>query len=427
MIGIAALTLIFLEQSSGSVGQYDVSERLRELDRAWVETADRSRRLLAIPKINEAATALTAAKPTEACRFLDEARAALLGRSSIQEDAISLRFDPPFVEPKMPARLRIGWAYVPAGNRTVRVQVGRQSVVATPGRELTIEVRPEQINPELIYNPEIGYLLPVQVGPDQRSVFLSIIKKPKDRLASLQSTKQPEAKSIVDFLTSVFETSDSLESDVPIIQYLFTAELLDEGRLRLDRADNLPFVKHNNTAFRATFPRQVRGPLTVVVALHGPAGSENLFFEGYGQGAAVTEAVKRNWAFVAPRTSATAIADVMDWIKNRRKQPVERLFIMGHSGGGQLALEAGSLAPKPYAVAAFAPSLQTLPASFGETPVFISVGKQDPSAPGVRALGQRIAQRRGSVFEEMDACEHLMVAAGSIPRAYRFFDESIGR
>lgn len=427
MIGVAALALVLLGQASGSGGRYEVGERLRELDRAWVETSDRSRRLAAIPKINEAATSLGAAKAPEACRLLDEARATLLGRQATPEDAISLRFDPPFAEPKMPARLRVGWAYVPDGSRTVRVQVGRQSVVATPGRELTLEVRPEQINPELLQNPEIGYLMPVQVGLEQRSVFLSIIKKPKDRLAALQSTKQPEAQAIAEFLQKIFETPDSLESDVPIIQYLFTAELLDEGRLRLDRADNLPFVKHNDTVFRATFPRQVRGPLTVVVALHGAGGSENLFFEAYGQGSAVTEAVKRNWAFVAPRASGTAVADVIDWIRNRRRQAIERVFVMGHGAGGGFALETGSLSPKPRAVVAFAPSTQSLPASLDGVPIFLSVGKQDPLASGLRVLGQRIAQRRGSVFEELDPCEHLMAVGESISRAYRFFDENAGR
>lgn len=427
MIGVAAVALVLFAQASGSGGRYEVGERLRELDRAWVETSDRSRRLSAIPKINEAAISLGAEKAPEACRLLDEARAALLGRQPSPEDAISLRFDPPFAEPRMPARLRVGWAYVPIGNRTVRIQAGRQSVVATPGRELTLEVRPDQINPELLQNPEVGYLMPVQVGQEQRSVFLSIIKKPKDRLAALLTTKQPEALAIAEFLQGVFDSPDSLVEDLPIIQYLFTAELLDEGRLRLDRVDNLPFVKHNDTFFRATFPRQVRGPLTVVVALHGAGGSENLFFEAYGQGSAATEAVKRNWAFVAPRASATAVTDVVDWVKNRRKQAVERVFVMGHGVGGGFALETGSLSPKPRAVAAFAPSAQSLPASLDGVPIFLSVGKQDALASGLRALGQRIAQRKGSVFEELDPCEHLMVVGDSISRAYRFFDENAGR
>lgn len=316
---------------------------------------------------------------------------------------------------------------MPTNPGTVRIQVGRQSLVATPGRDLLIEVRPDQVNPEILQNPEVGFLMPVQVGAEQRSVFLSIIKKPQERLRALLDTKQPEAMALVQFLKTVFADPGKLETDVPLIQYLFTAELFDEGRLRPERADNLPLVKHRDTYFRATFPRQVRGPLTVVIALHGAGGSENMFFEAYGRGIAVAEANKRNWAFVSPRAGSSSIADVLDWIKTRRKQPIERVFVMGHSMGGGIALQSGGVQPKPSAVAVFAPAARNIPVGLDGIPVFATVGKQDFMAAGLRSMGQSMIARKDSIFEELDPCEHLMIVGDSIPSAFRFFDSHAGR
>ena len=427
MLGSALVAFILLGQVNPAVGRYDMNERLKELDRAWTSTSDKSRRLEAIADISAAASAFQKEDSAEACRSMDEAIATLQGRSATSEDAVTLRFDPPFVEPKMPARLRVGWAYMPTNPRTVRLQVGRQSLVATPGRSLTLDVRPEQINPDILQNPEVGYLLPVQVGYEQRNVFLSIIKKPKERLGSLRMTKQPEAQTLVDFLSRAFNNPDGLEADIPLIQYLFAAELLDEGRLRPERADSLPLVRHQNTYFRAMFPRQARGPLTLVIGLHGPGGSENLYFEAYGNGRAVTESLKRNWAFVAPRASGTAVEDVIDWIQTRRRQRVDRLFVMGHGLGGGVALQTGRIQPKPRAIAVFAPDVSTLPSDMTGIPVYASIGRQDTIFPSSKKLMQDLTTRKGSISAEFDPCEHWMVVADSIPAAFKFFDSNAGR
>jgi hypothetical protein len=273
----------------------------------------------------------------------------------------------------------------------------------------------------------VGYLMPVQVGIEQRNVFLSIVKRPADRLNYLKNTKQPEAQGLARFIQKVLSDPDAMEWDVPIIQYLFTAELLDEGRLRLDRADTLPLITHNKTSFRATFPRQVRGPLTLVIGLPGETGTEATFFESYGKGRAVTEALKRNWAFVSPKSSDGALQDVLDWIRTRRKQAIAQIFVIGHSNGADLALSAGRIIPKPRAIAAFAPIIRELPANLEGIPVFVSVGKQDSLAAELRSFHQTILSRRNTRFEEFDPCERLMVVGESLPSAYRFFDSVLAR
>ena len=427
MIGSIVAALAMASNAQAAPRNFEIGERLRELDQTWVSITNKVRRSAAIPKITTALQSLMSRGAGESCRAIDEATAALLGRDPIPEDALTLRFDPPIVEPRSAAKLRISWSYRPANERSVRIQVGRQSVVALPGRDLVIEVRPENLNPEILQNPEVGYLMPVLVGAEQRNVFLSIVKRPADRLNYLKNTKQPEALGLARFIQKVLADPDSMEWDVPIIQYLFTAELLDEGRLRLDRADTLPLVSHNKTSFRATFPRQVRGPLTLVIGLPGEGASEATFFESYGKGRAVTEALKRNWAFVSPRASATAVEDVLDWIRTRRKQPIRQVFVIGHSDGADVALNTGGIQPKPRAIAAFAPILRVLPEGLEGIPLFVSVGKQDSIAGELRSMSQGIQSRKNGRFEEYDPCEHLMVVGESLPSAYKFFDSVADR
>lgn len=426
MIGSVVAALVIFGQAP-SPGRFEVGERVKELDQAWLATTDRTRRTAAVPKISGALAAFFNSKYGEACRLVDEATAALNGQAPSSGDAISLRFDPPFAEPKTPAKLKLTWAYMPATTATVRVTVGRQTVVATPGRPLTIDVRPEQINPDILQNPEVGYLMPVQIGPDQRNVFLSIIKHPRERLAALRSTKNPEAKTLVEFLDKAFNDPETLENDYPLIQYLFTAELLDEGRLRLDRADSLPLVKSGDTYFRAVFPRAQKGPLNVVIGLHGMGGSENMFFDSYGRGIAVSESLKRGWAFIAPRSSRTAVADVLQWLKTRRKQAVGRVFVMGHSLGGGTALLTGDVKPRPSAIALFAPAAQSIPSNMAEIPIFVAAGKQDLMFSAAKGIANQLVGRRDCEFLELDPCEHLMVVADAVPAAFRFFDARVGR
>jgi len=426
MVGSLLAALLIFGQTP-SIGKYEVGERAKGLDQAWLATQDHARRSAALPKITSAISAYMSNRFSDACQMFDEATATLEGRAPSSEDAVCLRFEPPFAEPRAAAKLLITWAYVPKSATPVRLTVGQKSVVSAPGRTLTIEVHPEQLNPDILQNPEVGYLMPVQVGAEQRDVYLSIIKHPRERLAALQNTKVPEARTLVEFLDKAFTKPDDLPGDYPLIQYLFTAELLDEGRMKIERADSLPLAKAGNTYFRAVFPKTTGKGINLVIALHGAGGTENMFFDSYGSGVAVKEALKRGWGFVAPRSSATAVQDVLDWVRTRRKQHVDHVFVIGHSMGAGFALQAAEVKPRPTAIAAFAPALQSLPSNLGETPVFFAVGKQDLLDGIARDLYSQVSNRKNSEFLELDPCEHLMVVADAVPAAFRFFDARVAK
>jgi hypothetical protein len=429
MLASVLVSVAMLGQATAGPARYDAGERLKFLDRAWLANLVRERRLAAAPKASRAVSALFAGNYVEASRALDEATATLEGRDSKPEDAITVLFDPPYIEPKTMAYLRIRWAYQPSVSRTVRVSVGNQSVIATPGRTLTMAVRPERLNPELINSPEAGYLVPVRVGSNQRAAYISIIKRPRTRVRNLLAAKTPEAREIAGSLDRLMSNTKAMEADVPVIQQLFTAELLEEGRLKLDRAENLPLVRQGNTIFRVAFPKSQLGTVesrpgaTVVVAVPGAGGTENSFFEGYGRGLAVSEALKRGWVFVSPRSGPTGAADCLDWLKNRRGLKIARVLVIGHGSGAELALQAAGVSPKPAGIALFAPSVQALPSDLGSIPVYVAAGRQDGIFLSMaRRLEAAVQGRPRSEYQEIDASEYLTIVPEALPAAYRFFE-----
>lgn len=433
MLSLAvAVSLAFQQPVSAKVGRYEMGERLKVLDRAWVTESDRARRANAVPRITRAVTAFFSSNFGDACRALDEATAALEGRPVNAADAITLRFDPPFAEPKSNASLKIGWAYDPGTSSPVRVSVGNQSVLATPGRELTLTFRPESVNSDLLLSPEAGVVIPVQVGGDQRGVYLSVVKRFRDRLKPLLTSRNRDAQFLANAVEDMLKEPEALETDLPLIEYLFTAELLHEGRATIDRLDEIPLVQHGNTRFRIAFPPTALGargrqrPVNVVIALHGAGGSENMFFDAYGNGLGATLALRRSWVFVSPRTGATAVADVLAWLRGPRRLNVGRVFLMGHSMGGGVALSAAeSMRERPAAMALFAPAARAIPSSLASVPTYLAVGKQEIPmlATSARTMGQGLQGRRDAQFQEFDPSEHLMVVTDALPAAFRFFDQ----
>jgi len=406
-------------------GRFETTERMKELDAAWVAVPDKGKRMAAVPKIVSGVSALISGDNAEACRSFDEAHDALFEHSTAEAEAISLRFDPPFAEPHALAQLHVTWAYIPRETQPVRISVGSQVVLASPGRSLTISVRPESVVPELAQSPESGVLVPVAVGDESRTAYLSVVKGLRARTNALISAKSPEARTLAQTVLAIADGAPP-ESDVPVIQMLFTAELLEEGRTTLGQLAEVPLVKQGATSFRIAFPRAVLRkigvPVNVVIALNGAGGFDGEFFDADGQGSAVKMAIDRGWVFASPRPSPRAAADVLEWIRSNRKLKIGKVFIIGHSTGAATALGSlDSLTPRPTALALFSPSSNGATLSFPSLPIYWGVGKQDAML-SMRMTHPQTNGRHDSVFQEFDACEHLMTVADGAGDAYKFFD-----
>ncbi len=429
MLASLAAAIAFQTHFGLTAGRFELGERLRALDVAWLQTPDLAARNTAIPAIQRAVSSYFSGKTSEACAALDEARAALSGRRPEPGAAINLRFASPVIEPGRQAALSVTWSSLPSDRSPVRVAVGSRSVNVLPGRAVTLLIDPPLASPELAVHPEGGYFCPVQVGGESRGAYLSIIRGGRKRIERMASAKDPSARAIGVEMIRTLRSPHSGEIDLPYLQWLYAAEQLEGGKKSLRGLDQVPFARHGATELRAAFPKRGRDlaqadqPVDVVIAFHGAVGSENLFFEAYGRGIAALEATGRGWLFVAPRVSTTAYEDAISWLASICRFKIGRVFVIGHSMGCGPALRAAKSSRAPTAAAIFAPavgSIQDVPSGVG---LFLAVGKQE--MPALLAISRRMAsavRERGGTYLEFESSEHLMIVADALPKAFRFFD-----
>ena len=83
-----------------------------------------------------------------------------------------------------------------------------------------------------------------------------------------------------------------------------------------------------------------------------------------------------------------------------------------------------TLPTKPSAIALLAPASTTVPKSWLEAPLFLSVGKQDASRVylPILSIHRELQGRKDVRLLEIEDCEHLMLPNLSIPAAFEFFD-----
>ena len=77
-------------------------------------------------------------------------------------------------------------------------------------------------------------------------------------------------------------------------------------------------------------------PVPLVLALHGAGGSENLFCDGYGDGAIVPLCEQRGWILCTPKVAGFGSGDLpalIDALASRYPVDKARVFIVGHSMG----------------------------------------------------------------------------------------------
>lgn len=141
---------------------------------------------------------------------------------------------------------------------------------------------------------------------------------------------------------------------------------------------------------RVIAPTQQKGPLPLVVALHGAGGDENMFRFGYGAGVLAKLAEERGVLVVTPRSESvlrdpSAFATILR--ETARLYPVdpERVYLLGHSMGSATAAQV--LARHPREIAGTVLFAGT--AGKSELPIRALRGALDPFGFGARG-GERV-------------------------------------
>jgi predicted esterase len=172
-------------------------------------------------------------------------------------------------------------------------------------------------------------------------------------------------------------------------------------------------------------------PLPLVIALHGAGGSENLFFDGYGRGAAVRLCRERGWLLVAPRTAGFAFTASFDGLIDdlAKLYPVDRkrVFVVGHSMGAAQAVSAAQASPECFAGVAALGGGGAVQKSdkLKAVPFFVGVGAKDFALGMARALKKGLEQAGVTTvqYREYPEIEHLVIVQAVLPEVFAFFDK----
>lgn len=425
---VALATLVLSLQTGSQASRYDFGERYQELDVAWSECADPEKRLKAVPEIRRAVSFAENGKFSEGCRSLDLSVATLEGREIRPSDAVAMRFVPAWAEPGAKANLSAAWAYVPSNVQPVELGIANRRVSLVPGRTLNFSVDLQSTNPELRLHPESGYLLPMRLGEAPESAYISIVKRFKERVAALRKMKSPLSRAFGRRIEQAMAAPQREWTEPPYIEWLFMAERIEEGRVKLSELEQIGFVDHMGCTFRVAFPKelvskvQARQPARVVIAWAGKDGLENRWFDAFGQGGIVKACLERGWVFVAIRSGPKSFQAATDWLSRIRGLDLSEIYSIGHGAGASAALMSftggGPGTRKASGVALISPRLPRSVSIPSQPGIFVAFGKEDTGldpAIGALKLGA------GSTLRELPGCECEMAAADAGQAAIAFF------
>src|SRR5262249_35378394 len=287
--------------------RYELGQRLRLFERTLEKHQDAKARKRAVAPLDKATTAFFSGRLSDAARLLDQARLALASEKAPASEVLwaeSLAIKPgarlldrsekelPIavesfykVESKKPEKV------------VVRFSLGKSSA------DVTLKELPLKHALKLDANEDADLTLRVQVQVDGKVVAqseqtVSVASKLSDRLAALEKkvedeqkgggTNKATRKALLSTLKNLAK-KEKLETNYPAARLLDGAEewaaALEAGK------DYYPHEKAGQFWLRVgtqpvgiQVPRGLKRdkPVPIVVALHGAGGTENLFFDGYG-------------------------------------------------------------------------------------------------------------------------------------------------
>ncbi len=456
--------------------RYELGRRLIEFEKAWDRCTDPDRRALACVHLNQAVQAFFSARLGQAGKEVDTALTKLVNGiiTSDQQWAQSLlvQVDCRLLESSKAAE-HAEWR---TSSATVRLQsfyptnapkpkqpqwkLATQlvSAGAMPTRWVTLPIASLPVMHQQAFAIQVdssdldGYLhfqiLDGETVLRTGSIALSTANQRSSRLDGLQQ--------LTSDLQSLPRTADALtlqerirllkmladlsspETDYPASRLLAEAEALAKavsqkhsyfgqgkvGQFWLTLPTGL-----GQTHVRLQAPKEVvaRKPLPLVIALHGAGGSENMFFDTYGHGQAVTYAQERGWLFVAPRVGfAMKVQELIDAVDVLYPVDRHRVYLIGHSMGAAVALSTASQTPSSFAGLAALGGGRAIKVSEGmrSLPFFIGIGNKDFAYRGAKSLAE--ALRKADVttveYREYPEIEHLVIVQVALPDVYAFFD-----
>jgi pimeloyl-ACP methyl ester carboxylesterase len=448
--------------------RYELGRRLRVFEELWEKTPGEEVRKRTVASLNQAVTAFFTFRFGETGRAIDQARFALDDAnkptpSRRWAESLALFSATRLVDVEtQELALEIKAFYDVA--KPVDAEFSLRVMLAVNGKEtvaqsMPITELPMKCQLSVKGTKEGDHWLRYEVlhKKDKLSdgaMQISFVSKLTGRVARLKKIEATDTETATERSTlqatlrliDKWTEGKTEETDYPIARLLREAELVGESIQA-----RKPFYMHKrpgeywlSLAVRAdpmaterVFPMRVLVPAKwndksppLVVALHGAGGSENLFFDGYGNGKIVRLCQERGWMLVAPRVGFNLpLADVLDELHNRWPYDRKCVLIVGHSMGAAQTLQAVGAEPKRYAGVAALGGSGTVKASdhLKTIPFYIGVGSQDFALSAARGLRDRLAKAgvEKVTFRELANIEHLGIVQQSLAEVFVFFDEIV--
>jgi predicted esterase len=458
------IALLFATPLFAQADRYELGRRVHDFEVAWDDQGtDAAAKKRAAPLVNEAVQSFFRLSLAGAAEKFDAARHAL---------------DSPEVVP-----LGVLWAEalqivpearaVDAATETVQVTVkpfykvegeapkgavaraklgaGKPVEVALDKLPATLEVPVKSVPG----TPSADFPLVVEIVVDGKTLSrketrLSRIEKFAERLDAVKKlaaeVKDPTTIEQATFLLLVQQLEDAAakktpETDYPYSRLIFGAERLSKvtepyyipkrgGEFWL----SIP-VEKKATVVRIRIPPKLeeKKSVGILFALHGMGGSENLFFDAYGNGIVPRLATERGWIVVAPRVEgvlgagpAPNVVGILDELAKRYPIDPKQVFVVGHSMGAGHALQIAQKNPERFtAVAALGGGgLVKKGEDLKGVRFFVGCGQKDFALPMAKALHKSL-QDAGvpATFKEYPDIEHLLIVREAAEDVFKFFDE----
>lgn len=231
------------------------------------------------------------------------------------------------------------------------------------------------------------------------------------------------------------------ETDLPASRLIFGAERLSKVKEPYYIASrpgefwlSIPTGK-TATVVRIRIPTKLeekKTPAPILFALHGMGGSENLFFDSYGNGIVPRLATERGWIVVAPKVEgllgagpAPKVSEILAELAKRYPIDLKRVYLVGHSIGAGHAIQLAQKDPDRYAaIAALGGGGRVSKAeSLKSTRFFVGCGKMDFALSGAKALHKSLEDAKVPVtLKEYDDIEHLLIVREAASDVFKFFE-----
>lgn len=418
---LAFAMILNIGKAEISATKYELFERQKKLDVAWLASTDTERKKAASAALAKGAPAFFTQNWSGACQSVDAAIAALEGRSLLTEDAIDVRFVPSYVEPGAFAKLRISWAYLPAGKGPVTVKVAGRQISVEPGETVEVDADLGLQFPDYGRESEVALLVPISVGSLTSSAYISKVRGFPERVKALLDSPIALVKALAQPLQLAIEGRP--EQDSPVLDTLITAEELVAGEISPLEVRKWTVARRGDSTFSVAVPANADALPTVVVAIPDQFEQESAFFETYGRGKIAVSCLQRGWIFVSVKPGEKAVEDSLIWIKENLDVTPEQIILIGHGYGGVLAMEAAKKRPVS-AIGLMAPTAKSLPGELRSTPMFSVVGGDEPIELRSNniSLGREILGRKGNLFKMFPNCEHRMIVAEAADSLLEYLD-----